>query len=169
MNVSMPALQLPSVSRRAVLGGSLALAAAGGLTWADPQLARAESNLLLNPGFEEVVDGRPAHWRPFNAASATRAVPSGDRVRSGNYALKLGDGATPSIGLRSAAVSVTAGQVYRASVHTFVESGSQFALYRRGGPPGEAWTGLRANAHGRRCRSVPPAAPEPSGPRGRPR
>lgn len=129
MNVSMPALQLPSVSRRAVLGGSLALAAAAGLTWADPQPARAESNLLLNPGFEEVVDGRPAHWRPFNAASATRAVPSGDRVRSGNYALKLGDGATPSIGLRSAAVSVTAGQVYRASAHTFVESGSQFALY----------------------------------------
>ena len=85
--------------------------------------------MLLNPGFEEVVDGAAAHWTPFGASSVGKAVPSTERARSGSYGLKLGDGATGGIGLRSSSVDAAVGETYEGFVFAYVESGAQFSVY----------------------------------------
>lgn len=117
------------VSRRAVFGGVAGLSALSLATWAvGGQSASASTNLLLNPGFEEVSNGKPAHWTAFSPASEPQFSASQEHVRSGDWALRIDDPTTTGIGVRSNHVQVTAGQEYEASVHMYL-LGGMFSIY----------------------------------------
>lgn len=122
----------PAVSRRVFMGGALGVGLGLATThaaWAQPGggvvgAASRGSNILANGGFEEVVDGLPAHWSPFSPASVGHVESSQEVVRSGDWSVRLHDpGASLAPGLRSAPVSVTPGKVYEASVFVYAESG----------------------------------------------
>ncbi|GIP33313.1 heparinase II/III family protein [Paenibacillus sp. J2TS4] len=93
--------------------------------WADGAEA-ANSVLekaLLNPGFEQVVAGKPEGWRAYEAASVFESVY--DPVHSGGYSVKLIDSSAGSgNGLRSNSIVVLPGKTYRASVFGWNESGT---------------------------------------------
>ncbi|MBO0882599.1 MAG: hypothetical protein J2P17_20160, partial [Mycobacterium sp.] len=130
------------IDRRAVVRGSavLALSGAFGPRFAQPAAAApnptdgpgaatADTNLLPNPGFEEVVNNLPSNWSPFNAASVPYIATATDQVHAGTRSVRLSDPATNTgPGLRSARIPVTAGESYRASVLSFNVAGTSELL-----------------------------------------
>lgn len=117
-------------SRRAVLSGALGAGLVVGLLGTRaPAAAAGTGNLVPNAGFEEVSGSLPARWRPFSAASATSAVVSEDRVRSGRRSLSIDDASSSlGVGMRSEEVTAIPGWMYEASVFAYVEAG-QASLY----------------------------------------
>ncbi|WP_309129505.1 hypothetical protein [Microbacterium sp.] len=121
-------LSLLPMNRRTFLNGAIGLgvgvAALGAGLLGDPTYAAAQTDLLLNGGFDDVVDGMPRDWRLFGAASAPHLASSQARVRSTGSSVRLADpDATAVVGLRSAPAAVTAGGTYDAGVHVFIERG----------------------------------------------
>src|SRR5690625_2852558 len=118
-----------SINRRTFLGGAAGLAAAiGASNWiAAAPVAHAASE-LPNPGFEELTDGWPVHWREFNTASRTNSSIVTDPVHGGSNALRIDDNTTTGIGVRSAQVPAQAGTFYEGSIFALVESGN-FVVY----------------------------------------
>lgn len=113
-------------SRRAVMRGALgfglvATATAGAGVLPLPRAAAAGE--LLNAGFEQVTDGWPTEWEPFNAASRDHIRSAQDVVHSGVRSVRMEDQTASSMGLRSAKLPITAGTAYEGSVQVFVESG----------------------------------------------
>lgn len=116
------------MDRRTFLNGAigvgLGVAAFGAGLFGDPLPASARTDLLRNGGFDEVVDGMPAEWRLFSAASAPHVSSSQAQVRAGGWSVRLADpDATAVVGLRSAPAAVTGGETYDAGVHVFIERG----------------------------------------------
>lgn len=79
-----------TMAARAQASGVLAAARAAGFEVAADE---SQKNLLPNPGFEEVVDGRPAGWpelRRYSGASADSVtVRSSDQGRNGSRCLEI--------------------------------------------------------------------------------
>jgi hypothetical protein len=124
---TLPELALRPLNRRTFMGGALGIglgiAAVGSATLASPTHA-ATTNLLSNGGFEDVVDGMPREWRLFGAASAPHIRSAEERVRNGDWSVRIADPDTAAtVGLRSAPVAVAAGTTYDAAVHVFTERG----------------------------------------------
>lgn len=83
-------------------------------------VARGETVLLTNGGFEEIASGRPKDWTYISGTVESTA----EQVRAGSSSVKLADtSAASSTGLRSAKMPVTAGQTYNASVFSYNTQG----------------------------------------------
>jgi putative membrane-bound dehydrogenase-like protein len=116
----------------------LAAAEADGVTFAEPA---PPTNLLPNPGFEQVVDGAPAAWtdlRRYSGAAPERVtVRSSDRGRNGGRCLELRCDAFIDAGL-ACTVEVEPGTRYRLSAWLRTEGATP-----RGNAPG-----MMINVHG---------------------
>ncbi|WP_143106673.1 carbohydrate binding domain-containing protein [Cohnella sp. OV330] len=80
--------------------------------------------LLANPSFETTVGVMPESWSVYGApASGVTSVTS--PVSEGSHGVKVADGsAQDALGIQSAAVSHSAGAMYRAAIWANVQSGS---------------------------------------------
>src|SRR5262245_53001034 len=72
-----------------------------------------EKNLVLNPGFEEVKDGKPAHWETggiSQGGKGTLAI-STDKPKSGKHSARItGDAEWATFG--SNRIAITKGKKY---------------------------------------------------------
>jgi hypothetical protein len=125
------------IDRRDVLriGGLVTVGGAMGIGHTAPALAGArtevattEENLLPNPGLEEIVDGKPAQWRPWNGPSQELVHSSTEHIHGGAYSVRPDDPDSVGPGLRSAMVPVTAGVSYQASAFAYVVKGATQVL-----------------------------------------
>lgn len=88
-----------------------------------PPIAEAGTELLSNPGFEQVTAGKPDAWTAYSASSAYASTTS--QVYAGFYSVKLDDTSSTGVtGLRSEHISVVVGRNYEASVHVYNVSGA---------------------------------------------
>lgn len=113
-------------SRRAVMRGVLGLGLAATATAGSgvlPLPRAVAAGELLNAGFEQVTDGWPTDWEPFNAASRDHIASADDAAHSGDRSVRIADQSTTSVGLRSSRLPIEAGTVYEGSVQVLVEKG----------------------------------------------
>jgi len=113
-------------SRRAMMRGALGLglaATATAGTGVFPLPRAAAAGELLNAGFEQVDDGWPSDWEPFNAASREYISSAQDVVHNGSRSVRIEDRTSTSLGLRSASLPIVAGTTYEGSVQVFVGAG----------------------------------------------
>lgn len=113
-------------SRRTVMRGALGLglaatATAGAGVLPLPRAAAADE--LRNGGFEQVADGWPTDWEPFDAGSRERISAAQDQVHSGDRSVRIEDESSSATGIRSAQLPITAGSAYEGSVQMFLDSG----------------------------------------------
>lgn len=79
-------------------------------------------NLVPNPGFEEVKDGKPTIWIPYGNYSIYES--SDTTVLEATYSAKLDDPSnTYATGLRTTMMPIQEGLEYEASVYAYIESG----------------------------------------------
>ena len=77
---------------------------------------------IANGGFEETENGKPVGWTPWGNTVFESVY---EPVLSGEKSVKLTDASSASgNGIRSTSVPVVPGQYYRASVYSYVESGT---------------------------------------------
>jgi len=77
-----------------------AVAAAAAAT-ADLEKKESRENLFVNPGFEEIVDGRPVGWLRYTPDGSAAGLQVSTAARTGNYAGLLDVGAALSQGTSS--------------------------------------------------------------------
>ena len=108
-------------SRRTVMRGALGLglaatATAGAGVLPLPRAAAADE--LRNGGFEQVADGWPTDWEPFDAGSRERISAAQDQVHSGDRSVRIEDESSSATGIRSAQLPITAGSEAEGMTHT---------------------------------------------------
>src|SRR5690625_2633257 len=82
--------------------------------------ADSGTELVPNPGFEAVTDGKPDQWMSLNQDQDDLIEASTEEVYEGHYSVKLEDPSdTRNIGLRSDRIPVEPEAGYEASVYSY--------------------------------------------------
>ncbi|MCC2592390.1 hypothetical protein LKO27_02985 [Tessaracoccus sp. OS52] len=125
MNNDVRAGQPIRASRRAVMGGTLAVGAGALTNWAGifPGHEAAAAGGLRNAGFEDVTSGWPAHWESISEVTSERIRPETTAVRTGARAVRLEGADAAEVGLRSTRVPARPEVTHEASSYALVESG----------------------------------------------
>ncbi len=95
------------------------------------QLGLAETELLVNPGFEAPAEsGLPPGWQIFAGQAGVQLLLEKERVASGAWSFTIVDNSsTGGYGIRSTPLPAEPGQTYRASVKAMTENGGRAYLY----------------------------------------
>lgn len=87
-------------------------------------VAMSSDELLANPGYETVSGGLPVSWSVYGAPASGVSAVTSPAYEGGRSVTVADSSAQDALGIQSAAVTHSAGALYRAAIRANVQSGS---------------------------------------------